>query len=166
MISGTPTAVGTFNFVIQITDSASQIVTKNMKIVISAFRITTASLPNGKLGNPYSKTLAATGGTTPYAWSIASGALPDGLSLIPSLALSLVRPQSQAHSALVSKLPTQTHKRTPTRILSRSQRLRSPQIQCLMALSELQTLRILRQAVGSRRTPGQSLVATCQQVSP
>ncbi len=43
--------------------------------------ITTASLPNGTANAPYSATLAASGGTTPYAWTVASGALPTGLTL-------------------------------------------------------------------------------------
>lgn len=43
--------------------------------------ITTASLPNGQLNTAYSATLAASGGTAPYTWSIASGTLPAGLSL-------------------------------------------------------------------------------------
>jgi hypothetical protein len=43
--------------------------------------VTTTSLPNGSLATAYSATLAATGGTTPYAWSVASGSLPPGLSL-------------------------------------------------------------------------------------
>jgi hypothetical protein len=43
--------------------------------------ITTSSLPNGAVGIPYSQILAATGGSIPYAWTIASGTLPTGLSL-------------------------------------------------------------------------------------
>lgn len=43
--------------------------------------IDTTSLPNGTEGSVYSETLTASGGTAPYTWSIASGALPDGLSL-------------------------------------------------------------------------------------
>jgi len=44
--------------------------------------ITTASpLTSGIVGTSYSQTLAASGGTTPYTWSIASGSLPSGLSL-------------------------------------------------------------------------------------
>ena len=43
--------------------------------------ITTASLSGGTLGVAYSATLAASGGTPPYMWSIASGSLPGGLSL-------------------------------------------------------------------------------------
>ena len=44
-------------------------------------QITTSSLPNGAVGQWYSATLTATGGTESYTWSIASGSLPGGLSL-------------------------------------------------------------------------------------
>ena len=43
--------------------------------------ITTTSLPPGTVGIPYSATLAASGGTTPYTWSLSSGSLPVGLTL-------------------------------------------------------------------------------------
>ena len=42
--------------------------------------ITTDTLPDGKVGEAYSKTLTADG-TTPITWSV-SGALPDGLTLV------------------------------------------------------------------------------------
>ena len=42
--------------------------------------ITTDTLPDGKVGEAYSQTLTATG-TTPIAWKIIGGALPDGLTL-------------------------------------------------------------------------------------
>src|SRR5262245_39761555 len=44
-------------------------------------RIVTASLPDAGLGAPYSQTLAASGGTPPYSWNLASGSLPDGFNL-------------------------------------------------------------------------------------
>ena len=43
--------------------------------------ITTVALPDGKVGEAYSQTLAATG-TTPITWSIEAGTLPDGLTLV------------------------------------------------------------------------------------
>lgn len=43
--------------------------------------ITTTTLPNGTVGEAYSQTLAATGGTAPITWSVTVGSLPDGLSL-------------------------------------------------------------------------------------
>ena len=43
--------------------------------------ISTVSLPAGEVNTAYSQTLAATGGTTPYNWSLSSGTLPAGLNL-------------------------------------------------------------------------------------
>ena len=43
--------------------------------------ITTAALPDGKVGDAYSQTLAATG-TNPITWGIEAGTLPDGLTLV------------------------------------------------------------------------------------
>lgn len=42
---------------------------------------TTSPLPSATVGVFYSQTLVASGGTTPYTWSIAQGSLPEGLSL-------------------------------------------------------------------------------------
>ena len=50
-------------------------------VVNSTPSITTTSLPAASVGTAYSTTLAATGGTAPLTWSVASGTLPAGLSL-------------------------------------------------------------------------------------
>ena len=49
--------------------------------------ITTAALPGGRTGTPYTATLTATGGSGAYAWSVASGALPPGVSLATATGL-------------------------------------------------------------------------------
>jgi len=46
--------------------------------------ITTSSLPSGQVNSAYSGSLAASGGTAPYTWSLSSGSLPAGLTLISS----------------------------------------------------------------------------------
>ena len=46
--------------------------------------VSTTALPDGQVGTPYSATLAASGGTPSYQWTLASGALPAGLSLTAS----------------------------------------------------------------------------------
>jgi hypothetical protein len=44
-------------------------------------KISTNSLPNGQVGLSYLASLMATGGTPPYHWSVATGALPNGLAI-------------------------------------------------------------------------------------
>src|SRR6185503_2837060 len=46
--------------------------------------LATASLPSGIRNVSYSATLSATGGVTPYTWSIVGGSLPGGLTLSAS----------------------------------------------------------------------------------
>jgi hypothetical protein len=62
------------------TKSASATVTVTAPVV-PPLTITTTSLPTATSGVPYVATLAATGGTVPYSWSVFSGQLPSGLSL-------------------------------------------------------------------------------------
>ena len=83
VISGTPTAAGTFAFQIQVQDAAPATFTFNSTIIINPppFTITTSSIPQGKEGTSYSTNLSASGGTTPYTWGISSGSLPSGLTL-------------------------------------------------------------------------------------
>lgn len=50
-------------------------------ILEGPFSMATTSLPGGTVDSPYAATLAASGGTAPYTWSITSGWLPAGLSL-------------------------------------------------------------------------------------
>jgi hypothetical protein len=50
------------------------------RCVASNIDITTRTLPNGTVETPYSEVLQASGGCTPYKWTIASGALPAGVT--------------------------------------------------------------------------------------
>ncbi|MGH9762022.1 MAG: putative Ig domain-containing protein, partial [Blastocatellia bacterium] len=54
--------------------------------VTTDLQIATSVLPPGETNAPYKQTLAATGGTQPYTWSIVSGSLPPGFSLVPDKA--------------------------------------------------------------------------------
>jgi Putative Ig domain/IPT/TIG domain len=85
VISGTPTAFGTYDFTVTVTDSESPAMTASraLSIVVkpAPLVITTTSLPAATGGQPYTATLAATGGVTPYSWSVTAGSLPPGLSL-------------------------------------------------------------------------------------
>jgi hypothetical protein len=87
-ISGTPTGTGTGTFTVAATDSANPAATATASLSITVTAaplvIETTSLPPAATGNSYSATLAASGGVTPYTWSITSGSLPAGLSLDPA----------------------------------------------------------------------------------
>jgi hypothetical protein len=94
VLSGTPTTAGNYSFTIRVDDppsipqTASQPFSANVPAAVMPLQITTASLPGGQVQAAYSTTLVASGGTSPYAWSISSGSLPAGLSLSSSGAIS------------------------------------------------------------------------------
>jgi hypothetical protein len=89
VLSGTPTAAGTFNFTVQV---SSQVPTIGVQTANQALSIVIAAVPSlaitgtlgaGTAGVAYSATLGATGGygTGTYTFSLISGALPTGLTL-------------------------------------------------------------------------------------
>lgn len=83
-ISGTPTTAGAFTFTVRVTDDANATTAKSLSLTVkpqAPLTITTGSLPRGSVGTTYSQQLGASGGQTPYSWSVQSGALPDGLTL-------------------------------------------------------------------------------------
>jgi hypothetical protein len=55
--------------------------TNTLTVQAAPLVMTTTSMPTGTVSAAYSAALSATGGTTPYTWSIASGSLPGGLAL-------------------------------------------------------------------------------------
>src|ERR1039458_4741670 len=62
------------------TKTASAAVTVN-PATSQSLQIATGNLPQGAEGNPYSAAFAATGGTSPYSWSISAGTAPPGTSM-------------------------------------------------------------------------------------
>lgn len=86
VISGTPSAAGTFAFAATVTDSGNPAQSKSslytITIAATPLSITTTSLASGTVNTAYSKTLQASGGTPGYAWSITAGSLPAGLTLV------------------------------------------------------------------------------------
>jgi uncharacterized protein (TIGR03437 family) len=88
LLSGTPTAVGPFDFAVQVIDSTGANATQSFSITINpALAFTTASpLPGGTAGVSYSQTFAATGGSGPYVFTTEDP--PTGLLLSPAGVLS------------------------------------------------------------------------------
>lgn len=94
VLSGIPTATGTFNFTVVAntvnnnpTFFVPSIFSPPRALSISVTRlpvtITTATLPDGTAATPYSQTLASTGGVPGYTYSISGGSLPTGITLSP-----------------------------------------------------------------------------------
>jgi hypothetical protein len=122
VISGTPTALGTTNFKVQVTDSqtptaAVDIASKSIT-VNAALSITTSSLTAGSVNVPYNASLAATGGILPYTWSITSGSLPTGLTLSTSGFISGTPTSQQTSTFTVQASDSQTPPSTATATLS------------------------------------------------
>ena len=85
-ITGTPTQAGSSTFTIQLTDAAQQSAYKSLSMTIGTadvqpLVVTTLTVSPPTVGQPYSATLQATGGTPPYTWSVTSGSMPVGLWL-------------------------------------------------------------------------------------
>jgi hypothetical protein len=91
VLSGTTDQTGTFPFQTTVTDAQATSAAAPLSILVLPnttaplpLSITTQTLSSATVGSPYSVSLTATGGVSPYSWAISSGALPDGLSLTSS----------------------------------------------------------------------------------
>jgi len=112
VIAGMATQSGKFPFTVQAQDSSSPVKTAKHKYTLSvstsnsgsSVSITTNSMPAATVGTAYSKTLSATGGTSPYTWGIASGSLPPGLSLNSSTGTVSGTPSQQGSANFTVKV--------------------------------------------------------------
>ncbi|AMP00053.1 putative Ig domain protein [Collimonas arenae] len=91
VLSGTPTAGGSFNFTVRATDQNAVPGSRAYTLSINApaMTITPPILPASTVGVAYtSQSVSANGGTAPYTYAITSGSLPTGMTLSSSGALS------------------------------------------------------------------------------
>src|SRR5262249_38798066 len=70
-------------FTAQVLDSSNATGSQNYTITVNpALVVSTTSLPDGAVNNPYTQTLSPSGGTPPYGnWQVASGSLPTNVFL-------------------------------------------------------------------------------------
>ena len=103
-ISGTPTGTGSFSFVAQVVDSASpvRLTTKAFTITGNSKLAITSTAPALSAGVAVNSQLTASGGTPAYNWTLASGTLPNGISLTPSGVLSGTPTKSGSFAATIT----------------------------------------------------------------
>jgi len=87
-LSGTPSALGNFQFTITATDSVGCQRSRAYTVIIAAamcpaISLAPPTLPGGTIGSPYNQTVSASGGATPYVYTLTAGGLPPGLLLNP-----------------------------------------------------------------------------------
>lgn len=88
-LTGAPTQIGAYSLVISVSDSRIQSATGTFAFVVNPPpTVPAATLPAGVTGTVYSAPLTAQNGTTPYAWTVNSGVLPPGLTILPAGTLS------------------------------------------------------------------------------
>jgi hypothetical protein len=102
----TPTATGTSTYGLSCTNGTTMVQSSATLTVdaVPPLSVSTTSLPSGQVAVAYSATLAATGGTTPYAWTLTSGTLPSGLSLASSGAITGTPTAAASNVALTFKV--------------------------------------------------------------
>ena len=114
VLSGTPTTTGSTTFSVNVIDANNGIATTSITLVVtSSVTFTFPAPPSGTVGRPYSVTLTAAGGTTPYTWSISAGSLPAGLTLNASTGVVSGTPTTAGTSNFTAKI-TDAQSKTAT----------------------------------------------------
>ncbi len=120
-ISGTPSQVGSWAFDVSVTDGSQppQSASKSLSIRVDGpLVIATSSLADGTTGQAYSQPLSASGGRTPYAWSLTAGSLPPGLALAPAGTISGTPSQAGTWSFTLTATDSGNPLRTASKPLS------------------------------------------------
>ncbi|MBI1686132.1 putative Ig domain-containing protein [Caulobacter hibisci] len=86
--SAAQSATGNFNFTVTATDANGFTVAGAYGLSIAQVTLVTSSPPSGVAGQAYSQVLSTSGGTGPYTYALTTGALPAGLTLGGSGAIS------------------------------------------------------------------------------
>jgi hypothetical protein len=95
IISGTPTTAGSYSFTVTLADSTTPTAataTQSYTVAVAApppapaFSVSD-TVTSGTVGDAYEASLIPANGTSPYTYTVTSGALPTGLSLDPNFGI-------------------------------------------------------------------------------
>jgi large repetitive protein len=118
VLSGTPTTAGSYTFTVNVIDQNQGIATTSITLVIATGpSLNFATPPFGEVGSAYSDTLAVSGGTGPYAWSVSGGSLPAGITLNSSTGVLSGTPTTAGTSSFTVKV-TDANSQTATEATS------------------------------------------------
>jgi hypothetical protein len=92
--------------------------TASVTITPPPVTVTTTSLSNATAGAAYSNSLTATGGTTPYSWSLSSGTLPSGITIQSSGSLSGTAAKTGTYNISVEVTDSSSPKLTASQSLT------------------------------------------------
>lgn len=79
-IGGTPSTPGNYVFTLRVTDAQGNMMQRTYTLAIVGIS-NASSLPDAQSGSAYTEQLLGAGGSGPYSFAIASGALPAGVTM-------------------------------------------------------------------------------------
>jgi hypothetical protein len=89
VLSGTPTTVDSYGFLVMVTDADGNTVSQGYSLnIVSPIAVSPPVLPEGAVGRAYRQIFGASGGNAPYTFAVTDGALPPGLALSRAGALT------------------------------------------------------------------------------
>jgi hypothetical protein len=101
VLTGTPTQVGTSSVSVRVMDQDEQSADRTMLLTVSEPLVITTTVGPLVVGSPVEILLSATGGNPPVVWSVSSGALPPGLSLVSQARLTITRAAAEGDTRIV-----------------------------------------------------------------
>ncbi len=96
VISGMPTNTGNWSFRVGVSDAGGQSYARSYSMFVNALTPQTLNISTGpglsdiSIGSVCMLSLSASGGVPPYGWTLVSGALPPGISLVTGAAAAAI----------------------------------------------------------------------------
>jgi large repetitive protein len=163
VVSGTPTATGTFSFEVRVTDAYGCFASRAYVLTINCPTINVepanSNLANGAMGTAYNQTFSATGGVGAYAFDVEIGALPNGLALDASTGVLSGAPTASGAFNFVIRATDSNGcvgRRAYRIVVNRGARERRPKLRSLVVFREFRS-RVIKPVAVKRSHTGAAL---------